>query len=84
MQAVHRGLPCPEKIGQLACGLKVVLLSILGHIQPIDTSHILAPADDLANETLNGIQPVLSLIDKQPQRPWHIPEGAVSHNSGKN
>ena len=56
LHAVHAGIAAPEEIRQRAMRLKKVHGGIIRHLQPVDATHEFAPAQNLANETLDRVQ----------------------------
>ena len=55
-QAGHAGATRPEPLGQRQPVPEVVALVVAGHVRPVDPAHVLAPAQDLADEALRGGQ----------------------------
>ena len=53
--AAHFGLRIPKKTGQWMRCAKGVELGIRGHLCPIDSSHVLAPAKHLPNKALGRL-----------------------------
>ena len=50
----HAGLAIPEKGGQGLLRFQRVLVPVVRHARPVEAAHILAPAEDLANEAFDG------------------------------
>ena len=53
--AAHIGLPGISPAGEWAVGFKKVHVSILGHFEPVDSMNEFTPAEDLADESLDGV-----------------------------
>ena len=53
-KAPHRGVSRPEELRQGTVGAERVAFEIARHVQPIHTAHVLAPAENLADEALHG------------------------------
>jgi hypothetical protein len=54
--AAHVGLAGPVEGGERALRFEIIRFRIGRHAQPVEAAHIFAPADDLADEALDGVQ----------------------------
>ena len=59
---VHLGVGGPHEGRHRGLGLEAVVLLVIWHFTPIDTSHVFAPAEDLAHESLHGVDRRLPLL----------------------
>lgn len=55
-QAGQRGLGIPVEGGKGFCRLKSVALDIGGHASPVNMAHELSPPENLAHESLHGVE----------------------------
>ena len=53
LHAGHLSLAVPEKARQIGLGTEAIELSIVGHIDPVDCTYILAPTENLTHEAFN-------------------------------
>ena len=67
--AVHVGFARPVKARQRPVVLEEIAVDIVRPGKPVDATHIFPPADDLANETLDGIERCRALVVGALRRP---------------
>ena len=62
VDAVHLGLGRPHESRHRQLGAQRVHVSVVGHLQPIDAADVFTPAEDLANETFDGVERLLTFL----------------------
>jgi len=55
-EAVHLRLAAPVERGEPALLVELVAAGVVGAFEEIDAAHVFPPADDLADEALDGIE----------------------------
>ena len=55
-QTGHVGTGVPEPGRQILVRIERIALGVVWHLRPVNAAHILAPAEDLTNETLGAWQ----------------------------
>ena len=55
-EAVHAGGGAPVKRGEGAVGFEEIGGFVVGHFKPVDSADVFAPAEDLPDESLDGVE----------------------------
>jgi hypothetical protein len=59
--ATHLGISRVGPTGEGASGFKKVYVSIIGHFEPVDSMNEFSPTEDLADESLDGVEGCFAL-----------------------